>query len=151
LQLARKFWYQEVSDTLIHLHTRNRKRQTFSIFVKWLDLPQNADIHSYSFNKDRTEYINKALDSFEHNNSKGQFSAIMQEHNERIQAKEKFNGALVSEVTGLQGRELGEFMSGFMKQWATKDEAKAWALTTNAEDIKQAISAYHTRAGDIEI
>lgn len=75
----------------------------------------------------------------------------MLEHNQRIQSKEKLNGALVSEITGLQGRELGQFMSGFMKQWETKEEAKAWAIATDEETIRQTIADFHSRTGDIDI
>jgi hypothetical protein len=139
------------SDTMIPIHTRNRKRPTFSTLVQWLELPQNANIPSHVYTDDKSQYIQRALDHFEHNNSKGQLSDILAEHKKHEEAKAKFNGTLVSEITGLEGKELGNFMSIFAKQWHTKEEAKAWALASDPSQIRQAIEDFHSQNTDIDI
>jgi hypothetical protein len=80
-----------------------------------------------------------------------QKSDILAEHKKHEAAKVKFNGTLVSEITGLEGKELGNFMSRFAKQWHTKEEAKAWALASDHSQIRQAIEDFHSQNTDIDI
>ena len=139
-------------ENLNHINrVRNRKRPTFTNFTQWLNRPENADIPSYTYEKDKTAYIQNALDHFEHNNSKGQLAAILDAHAKREEAREKFSGKLISEVTGLQGRELGEFKSNFVKQWDTKEELEEWALATPQDQIQQAIEDFQSKNRAVKI
>lgn len=63
-------------------------------------------------------------------------------HTAHAQAQEKFNGKLVAELTGLSGKDLGELMGKFSKQWENKKNQEEWARNTSPEDIKDAILAF---------
>jgi len=138
-------------ENLNHINrVRNRKRPTFTNFVQWLGRPENANISSFTYEKDKTSYIQKALEHFAHNNSKVQLAAILDAHKKREDAKTKFSGKIISEITGLQNRELGEFKSRFTKQWKSKEELEAWALNTPQNQINQAIKNFHNKETSIE-
>lgn len=71
---------------------------------------------------------------------------VQKEMELRRQASEKFNGIIVREITGLEGRELGQFMQDFVKNsiegeiGMTKIE---WALKHSPDQIERAIKEWH--------
>lgn len=139
-------------ENLNHINRiRNRKRPTFTNFVQWLEQPKNADIPSFTYEKDKTPYIQKALDYFKHNNTREQLQVILASHKKHEEAKTKFNGKLVSKITGLQSRELGELISNFAKQWGNRKELESWVLTSTPAQIHQAITEFHRKHTSMDI
>jgi hypothetical protein len=139
-------------ENLNHINrVRNRKRPTFTNFVQWLQRPENTNLPSYTYEEDKTPYIQRALDHFEHNNSKGQLENILAAHKKREDARSKFSGKIVSELTGLQGKELGAFIVNFSKQWKTPKDLETWAISTPEAQIKKAIVDFQARNPTMEI
>lgn len=84
--------------------TRNVKRKTYANFVEWLHKTGNI-------NKERLPEIDYwRITSIRHFNKESEYNQIIEEYNEKKAIKAKFNGHIVSEITGLQGKELGKFI-----------------------------------------
>lgn len=90
---------------------RDAKRPTYTGFLKYCEtLP--SDHPKYEFNPDKSSYLDMIFDRFKtYPDTKFQYDTLLKEHaNEKV-FKLKFNGDLVREYTGLEGKELGIFMT----------------------------------------
>ena len=120
---------------------RDRKRLTYQKFLRWVNDPANGIPENESIPKAqlRKEWLERAFVAFP--GFKERFDSAM-EKMERIRlANAKFNGNLVRDLTGLDGKKLGEFMRSFIdefigKQGKTRTE---WALEHAQLEINNAI------------
>jgi len=118
--------------------TRNRKRPTFQQFTQWLD--ERPELPSFQYNEDKSEYITNALKHF---NCMDKYEAVMADMKKREEAKAKFGGELVTQLTGLEKKELGMFIATFKKQFSDTKAFEAWLLATPQEDINAKILEAH--------
>jgi hypothetical protein len=120
---------------------RDRKRKTYNEFLKWCEL-NHSSLNKYpwlSYNEridNGVQYSNNhipmILKAFPEIENKYTESINNLEISKLI--KEKFNGRIVMELTGLEDKELGEFMGSFRKEYS-----KEWLYETSKEDIEKAI------------
>lgn len=121
---------------------RDRKRQTYHAFLERLKERGVEDQHGnkfttaeyystvnlgYKFFSDKSFYLPKIFHEFPE--AKAEYDQLIEARKQRQAIKEKFNGHLVSEITGLEGKELGSFMAflkdcwgGFGPELLDKDE-----------------------------
>lgn len=85
--------------------TRDRKRETYR---KFLEFGENYTGPVLQMNPDKKAYINQVLKFF---GKEEEFLEIMRTVVLGQKAKEIFNGQVVSDITGLVGKELGMFMA----------------------------------------
>jgi len=118
-------------ENLNHINrTRNRKRPTFMAFVKWLE--EHPELQSYLYNDDKTEYVNKALRTF---NKHLEYFTLLQEAKKKEYIKSKFNGELVTAVTGLEKEELGKFIVKFKSTFLSQQQFEEWVFSSSCEEI----------------
>ncbi len=109
---------------------RDSKRKTYMEFLHWLT---NNKTRNYpKFDKDVWLYYLKLnIPDF-----KDSYDEVEQEFQQIQRMKTRFNGSLVSEWTGLKGKELGMFM-----RWVSSSHEKIWlqnfVLTSEPEVVKQ--------------
>ena len=120
---------------------RDRKRLTYQKFLRWVNDPANRIPENETVPKAqlRKEWLERAFATFP--GFKERFDSAIEKMAKIRQANEKFNGNLVRELTGLEGKELGEFMRTFIgefigKQGKTRTE---WALEHAQLEINNAI------------
>lgn len=96
--------------------TRDNKRKTYSDFLIWCqdrDFINNyphADITEKSgYNIKEPFYSDLIVPKFPHIIE--EYNAILDKHNTNKLFKEKFNGKIINELTGLTSKELGHFIS----------------------------------------
>lgn len=82
--------------------TRNRKRKTYQSFVEYLESHQKKTL---PFSKEKMMY--DALIFF---NKEKEYISLMQRQEANRLHRERFNGDLISEITGLQREGLGNFI-----------------------------------------
>lgn len=91
---------------------RNKKRKTYQAFIEWLSL-NKQNLPNYQFSKNKSDYLIRIHNHFIHSDLLGQlknhakYVALMDEN------RSKFNGDLVREWSGLEGKELGSAISEF--------------------------------------
>lgn len=96
--------------------TRDKKRKTYSEFLIWCQNREfinnypHADITEKSgYNIREPHYSESILPMFPH--VRDEYQIIIDKHNTNKLFKEKFNGKIINELTGLSDKELGHFIS----------------------------------------
>jgi hypothetical protein len=127
---------------------RDAKRKTYSGFLDWLADEQGLKAFMkgrteplggwYQFPEDKSLWIPSLRDQFP---AFGQeFDAAMLKKDRHAQSKALFSGERVTELTGLVGKELGEFMQEFRKRHAPDKEAlDDWVLSKGKQGVEDAI------------
>lgn len=119
--------------------TRNAKRKVFMEFLEWLNHHDQRHIEDFAWNSDKMVYIVNALAVF---NKKSEYLEVINKIDKSKKIKTKFNGELVSNVTGLKNKDLGEFINDFKASFASNEHFDEWALSTPLEDIINKIKTF---------
>jgi len=114
---------------------RDKKRPTYTAFLEWLKVHPEVDKH-FEFPKDKSIWHETIWTYFPA--AKTEFDAAMARLERRKLIKSKFNGDIVRELTGLEGKDLGMFMRKLVASMPDFDE---WVLRVNEGTIKQMIEA----------
>ena len=142
-----------LDETNHQARVRDRKRLTYQTFLRWVNDPANGIPENELIPKDqlRKEWLERAFETFP------DFKERFDQANDKMlsirEANEKFNGNLVRELTGLDGKELGEFMRSFINEvigerlgMSNKGERRVqWVQEHTPEQIKQAIQEWAKR------
>lgn len=132
--------YENLNNTN---RVRNRKRTVYQDFIEYLN-------KNYGLDKDQGQYRKLWETKF---NREGEFLSIITTFPhlyDEIQTvsksfirsaaiKEKFNGEIVIEVTGLTGNALGKFIGDYKKSFDTTDSFEEFILENTLETIKNDI------------
>lgn len=93
---------------------RDKKRPNYTAFLKWLETQEGLPEYPYEDHDSRggyylrQPYYDMLLEKWPH--VKRRVELKMENYNREKKFKEKFNGTIVSEVTGLENIELGNLM-----------------------------------------
>lgn len=110
--------------------TRDRKRKLYHEFLTWLT--EQFNLSNFQFeNKD--EYLPLIFSTFP--NFKKEYDMTIKQYEKDLIFKTKFNGDIVRNVTGLEGKELGEFMASLKNNFNSKQEFKDWIIRIDQDDI----------------
>lgn len=97
--------------------TRDRKRETYNKFLKFCDTYTGPKWTTFSH--DKSDYLQMIFDAFP------EAYPVVQEKVMQLSAKKhmrtKFNGEIVSMLTGLKAKELGMFMKHLKTLWNFSD------------------------------
>lgn len=85
---------------------RDKKRSTYTAFLQYI--ADHPELPVLEFNRDKTVYLPMIFERFPH--AKPKFDELWAKKHLLERAREKFNATLVTEMTGLQNKELGEIM-----------------------------------------
>lgn len=113
--------------------TRNNKRKTWHDFVEYCrtnTLIENLKPYNC------IDYISRFFDI----DLYGQIKKIEEEEQRKNLIKRKFNGNLVNEITGLQGKELGYFINSFKN---SKKDFENWVITSSDYNIRKEIINFY--------
>jgi hypothetical protein len=97
---------------------RDRKRPVYMGFLNWID--QQQDLNAFQWNSDKSTYLNDIFAAFPA--SEADYQASLQALAKSQRDKARFNGRVVTDLTGLQGKDLGHFMGQFKNEHATMFE-----------------------------
>lgn len=129
--------------------TRDRKRKTYMSFLKWIETYEERDQQRYwaKWNEEHREvtgnkrhwlpYLFSKIEGFE-----AIYNEVQTEWDEAVKFKSRFNGDLVKEYIGLEGKELGEFMK-WIRTTVNQDAFKRDVLALNVEVIPAYIKYWH--------
>lgn len=114
--------------------TRNRKRPTYAAFVEWC-LKNKDSLPHYKYFSDNNIYWESLI-----NASFPGFLDKVAYYREQIETVERFktryNGELVSELTGLSGKELGQFMAFIREHGGSKETFMQKVLDLDENGVK---------------
>lgn len=122
---------------------RERKRTTYSLFLDWLEQQDNLTECDYQDISLKRGYILKEpmftdviCREFPH--VMIEYNTIIKNHEENILFKEKFNGDIVGELTGLSNKDLGVFMS-WARESISRTDMKFMFIKYNQHTCNQII------------
>lgn len=114
--------------------TRDKKRPTYNKFLQFIE--QFDSQSCYNFETNKNVYLNRVFAAFP--DAVPQFETAMKELALRKMAREKFNGDIVSTITGFTDKKLGQFMSHLRKQRIFQP---AFVIYLSDADIREHIIA----------
>jgi hypothetical protein len=118
---------------------RNKKRPTFNKFLEYVkDIPYTSE--GYHFEKNKTKYLDLIDESFPEVHFMEQIKSLRKLDEENQKAKEKFNGDLVKEWTGLKDKELGKVIMLFKLSYDIKSFDKK-----TPEEVKELFFDWYSK------
>lgn len=136
---ASKYFNPEVFKLENNNHVariRDRKRPSYNAILKWCEtLPAREYFPRV---KDKSVYLDMIFDAFP--NAKTSYEELWAKKVLMDAYKEKFNGTLVSEWTGLTDKKLGEYMKAAKESIYFKPEV---IVTWTNEKVKTAVMNYY--------
>lgn len=113
---------------------RDRKRKTYTKFLDWCKA--NSSV-AEPLPEDKSVWFERIQQFFPHFETKrAELSHLLAENR---QAKEKFNGKRVSELTGLTGKALGKLMQTIRAGFQDDKAFIQYVLSTSEEELKALI------------
>lgn len=121
---------------------RERKRPTYHNFIS--RLPNVRGIPSESFSEQRESRAQHAFNraQTEFPDFKKAYDEALQRFSDAKTVKTKFNGQLVSEVTGLTGKALGAVMENIRRSFANESVMRNFMLNATREEIEELIRRF---------
>lgn len=94
---------------------RNKKRATYQGFITYIN--KNKPVNKFEFSKDKSDYLHLIDEFFPEAGFLTKLAELKKIDGENQSIKEKFNGNLVMEWTGLSGKELGLVLEKYKSQF----------------------------------
>ncbi len=120
---------------------RDRKRPTYNAFLKWCEA--RPDLPSYAFPQDKKAWLPRIAEFFPH--FQAEYDQALADLAEQRAVKAKFNGEWVSQLTGLQGKELGGLMKAFKESFETPEQQRTFVLAKTPQEIELRVRRVHSR------
>lgn len=90
---------------------RDKKRPVYMGFLRWIE--EQPTLNSYPWQQDKSAYMPEVMSAFPALQAEYDRSLAKLVHSKAIKAC--FNGEVVTEITGLAGKALGQFMAHFKR------------------------------------
>ena len=116
---------------------RDRKRKTYTEFLKWCEA--RPDLPAYQYPTGKREWMPRIAAHFAH--FQAEYDDAMAELERQRAVKARFNGQYVTDLTGLQGRELGILMKHFREAFADAAAMHTYILQTSADALATRVKA----------
>lgn len=111
---------------------RDKKRVMYMQFLQWCEA--RPELTAFQYPESKAEWLPRIVEFFPH--FKGEYDQAVSDLAEQRTAKAKFNGEWVSQLTGLQGKELGGLMKRFKESFASSGAQRAFVLESGADVIE---------------
>lgn len=111
---------------------RDRKRKTYTEFLKYCEATPN--LPSYAYPEDKSAWLPRIAKAFPH--FQAEYDQALADLAELRAVKAKFNGEWVSELTGLQGKELGALMKRFKESFETVEALREFVLAKTPAELE---------------
>lgn len=122
---------------------RNKKRASYMSFLEWMDKNVADENHEYKFAEDSTTYFTMINNFFPEANIITEVRRLEYLECRKLYVQSKFNGGDVMRRYGIEGKKLGDTLTGF-KDYITKeyDSYNDYIIHTDSFDIYQDFEKY---------
>lgn len=129
--------------------TRDRKRSSYQNFMAYIEQYKDRTVE---WKKDKDFYLPQINKFFPESNLIKKIEKLKLDCDNYREATNKFNGKLVSEWTGLIGKELGDAIARFKNQVKISCvDWKEYILKTTAEEIKESFMKFYRESSGREM
>lgn len=116
---------------------RDRKRKTYTEFLKWCEV--TPGLTAYAFPEDDNQWLPRLYEHFPA--FEIDYARSLADLARQRAVKEKFNGQWVSELTGLQGKELGHLMKAFRESFESREAQDEFILSSELNALANRVKA----------
>ncbi len=116
---------------------RDRKRKTYTEFLKWCEA--RPDLPAYQYPTEKRVWMPRIAEHFAH--FQAEYDDAMAELERQRAVKARFNGQYVTELTGLQGKELGIFMKNFREAFEDVAAMHTYILQSSVDTLATRVKA----------
>jgi len=113
---------------------RSKKRSTYKGFLDYINLKNFDKDSGFKFNKDKSSYHRIINEYFPESNFLEILDELKKEDDRNKRISEKFNGNIVMEITGLKGKELGNFIHKFKQYIEDKRKVEFKEFVDSVEE-----------------
>lgn len=111
---------------------RDAKRVMYMEFLEWSEA--NPGLTAFVYPENKAEWLPRIVEFFP--GFKAEYDQAWDDLAKLRNVKSKFNGELVAELTGLQGKALGELMKCFKNSFDSQEAQHAFVLNTSLADLE---------------
>ena len=116
---------------------RDRKRKTYTEFLKWCEA--RPDLPAYHYPAEKREWMPRIAEHFAH--FQVEYDDAMAELERQRAVKARFNGQYVTDLTGLQGKELGILMKNFREAFVDVAAMHTYILQSSVDTLATRVKA----------
>ncbi len=129
---------------------RDRKRKTYTTFLEYIKDYQHTEMQVLNKvirdTQSKDYWLQRQFRTIK--GFEATYKRVQQEWADEVEYKSRYNGDVVKELTGLDGKELGEFMK-YMRNTHTAEGIRKSVMTVNKEVVPHWIKlAYYVYKGD---
>lgn len=121
---------------------RDKKRPTYTKFLAWLEAHPEAD-KAFEWSEDKSVWLPEILAAFPE--AVGEYKQALVNLEKQKLIRSKYNGEVVSNVTGLSGKALGSFMADFKNSFESKEAFNDYMEQSDLDQIKAAVLKHHSK------
>lgn len=111
---------------------RDRKRKTYTEFLQWCE--NHPGLPAYTYPEDKAQWLPRLFEWFAP--FKEAYAQAERDLQRQRLAKERFNGELVAQWSGLQDKELGGLMKRVRESFGSQEDFYAFVLASSTEELK---------------
>lgn len=124
---------------------RDAKRKTYNGFLDWLETEAAEGLPRFAFNEDKSVYLPRAFEWFP--DFEQRYRQTEADYARVLEFRQRFNGEIVREVTGLEGKELGAFIMGYRARFGDNQQMLETVLAADADFVRRDVAAYAAEVG----
>lgn len=115
---------------------RDKKRPTYTKFLKWLEDHPEKDV-AFEWPEDKSIWLNEIFAAFPEVNLAWIASSFNLDRARKI--KEKYNGDLITTLTGLKNKDLGNFIKKHHASFESKESFNTWVFESSQSTVENGI------------
>ena len=116
---------------------RDKKRPTYTKFLAWCEA--HPELPGFVYPEDKRAWLPRIAEFFP--GFQAEYDQSVADMAELRVVKAKFNGEWVSQLTGLQGKELGGLMKRFKESFESAEAQRAFVLENSPDVIEARVRA----------
>lgn len=114
---------------------RDRKRRTYMEFLRFCEA--HPELPAYQYPDKKSAWLPRIAEHFPH--FQAEYDKALADLAEQRAVKAKFSGEWVSQLTGLQGKELGGLMKRFKESFESPEAQRAFILASDPAALESRV------------
>jgi hypothetical protein len=123
---------------------RDRKRPTYMAFLQYCEA--HPELPGFDYPESKSAWLPRIVKHFAH--FQREYDQALADLEERRTVKVKFNGEWVSQLTGLQGKELGELMRRFKESFESPQAQRDFVLRSSDSELEARVQQLTSDSSD---
>ncbi len=120
---------------------RDKKRAMYMEFLLFCE--NRLGLTEFAYPEDKAAWLPRIAEYFPH--FQAEYDQAVEDLAKLRAVKDKFNGEWVSQLTGLQGKELGALMKRFKESFDSPESQREFVLASSQQALAERVLAVHAQ------